>query len=219
MDCSEILTGEFEYELIDISWSLDYDFGSMPHATHVADEGEIEPQKSDGSSPLDMDEDGIAKGDDLKAIEQRREAIRRFWYKLKEKYKDPAKSRILNEALNEYIYLRQISFEEAKAHSALHYNSTKAFLRIEEVLQKARPVARVPKKTDDKNQMDFECLLIMVFEFTDIGRIKLTVGLRHRNKANEIHQKVEYAVTALDKDAKLISKEPQKKRKAPHRRR
>lgn len=94
MDCSEILTGEFEYELIDISWSLDYDFSSMPHATHVADEGEIEPQKSDGSSPLDMDEDGIAKGDDLKAIEQRREAIRRFWYKLKEKYKDPAKSRI-----------------------------------------------------------------------------------------------------------------------------
>lgn len=46
MDCSEILTGEFEYELIDISWSLDYDFGSMPHATHVADEGEMHASKS-----------------------------------------------------------------------------------------------------------------------------------------------------------------------------
>lgn len=219
MESSESLTGEFEYELVEISWSLEYDFSQMPHAVLVADEGECSMPKPQDAKPLEVDEEGIAKGDEHEAVEQRREVIRRFWYQLKEKFEDPESSWILNEALNERIYLRQVSFEEAKAHSALHYNSTRAFLKIEEVLQKARPVARVPKKNDDKNQMNFECLLIMVYEIAEIGRIKLTVGLRHRKKVDEIHQKVEYAITALEKDAKLVIKEPQKKRKAPHRKR
>lgn len=45
MESFEIAQGEFEYELIEISWSLEYDFSQMPHAMHVADEGELPGQK------------------------------------------------------------------------------------------------------------------------------------------------------------------------------
>ena len=219
MESSESLTGEFEYELVEISWSLEYDFSQMPHAVHVADEGECSMPKPQDARPLEVDEEGIAKGDEHEAVEQRREVIRRFWYQLKEKYGDSDNRKIMNESLNEYIYLRPISFEEAKTHSAMHYNSTKAFLRIEEILQKARPVARVPKKEDDNNQQDFECLMIMAYEIEELGKIKLTVGLRHRSKIDQKHQKVEYVVSVLNEGMKLVDWKAIKKRKAPHRKR
>lgn len=58
MDCSEMLSGEFQYELIDMSWSLEYDFRQMPHATHVADEGEM-PEPINTQDEFEYDEDGI----------------------------------------------------------------------------------------------------------------------------------------------------------------
>ena len=61
MESFEIAQGEFEYELVEISWSLDYDFSQMPHAMYVADEGELPGQK-EARSEIEYDEDGIPMG-------------------------------------------------------------------------------------------------------------------------------------------------------------
>ncbi len=58
LESFEIAQGKFQYELIDISWSLDYDFRQMPHATHVADEGEM-PEPINTQDEIEYDEDGI----------------------------------------------------------------------------------------------------------------------------------------------------------------
>lgn len=149
-------------------------------------------------------------------IKQRKGIIKNFWRDLKTKYPNPEIFKIRNLALDEDIFLRAISLDEALSHSAVSYNSTKAFLRLEEILAKARPVGRVEPKTDTANQKDFEKLLIMTYEYEDIGRVKLTVGLRRRLKKDEVHQKIEYAITHLAEGVPLMPPKYKRKKKASH---
>lgn len=100
--------------------------------------------------------------------------------------------------MQEYIYVRAISFAEAKEHSAKSYKSTRALMLLDEVLKNASPIKRVPKKSGDKNQKEFVYMLVMIYKHQDIGTIKLTVGIK--KNAN----KIQYGISALKPDEPLV---------------
>lgn len=203
-----------EYELVGISYELLYDFVDGKGGSAVADAGE---QEETQMPQFECDANGIPIGESTDARQARKELISKFWSSLKAKYPDPQLFKIHNTVIDEDIYLRFVSYDEAREHSSKSHLSTLAFLRIEDVLANARPVGRVAVKPEDKNQRDFEGMLIMTYEYEDIGRIKLTIGLRRRTHKDEISQKVEYAVTHLPDGAALMPpKERGKKKKTPH---
>lgn len=205
----------YEYELLNIEWNLEYNFSKEGSPLFVRDSSSIN-SCSEKETVIHTDADGIATGDTREDIKQRKGIIKNFWRDLKIKYPNPEIFKIHNLALDEDIFLRAISLDEALSHSAVSYNSTKAFLRLEDILAKARPVGRVEPKTDTTNQNDFEKLLIMTYEYEDIGRVKLTVGLRRRLKKDEVHQKIEYAITHLAEGVPLMPTKEKRKKKASH---
>lgn len=209
------------YELIDIEWHLDYDFEEEGHVSVVADgsslEGvEVNPDKQEPK--IERDAEGIPMGNSPEAFKLRQRIITDFWIQLKEKYPELKDRKVYNVNLKEYIYIVHRSFEEAIIHSASTYRSTKAFLHIEEILEKARPVARVATKPDDQNQRDYIQMLIMTCELDGIGRIKLVVGISRKVIVDDKPKKEEYATIALSEGQKLIEKPKKqgKKKKAPH---
>lgn len=205
----------YEYELIDIEWSINYDLSEDYLPIKVQDDSSIKDSPQE-EPLLPLDSEGIALGDNTDAIRQRKNIITSFWRSLRSKFTDPDLFKVHNLALNEDIYLRAISLDEALSHSAVNYLSTKAFLRLENVLINARPVGRVETKADTVNQRGFEKLLIMTYEYEDIGRVKLTVGLRRRKTQEEVNQKIEYAITHLPDGVPLIPPKTKGKKKAPH---
>ena len=124
MESFEIAQGEFEYELVEISWSLEYDFSQMPHAMHVADEGELPGQK-EARSEIEYDVDGIPMGGSMEEIRVRQSKIKDFFEQWSNNNAD---RKVFNANLGEYILVRQISVIEATEHSAKGYLSTKAVL-------------------------------------------------------------------------------------------
>ena len=106
--------------------------------------------------------------------------------------------KVFNNVMQEYIYVRAISFAEAKEHSAKSYKSTRALMLLDEVLKNASPIKRVPKKSGDKNQKEFVYMLVMIYKHQDIGTIKLTVGIK--KNAN----KIQYGISALKPDEPLV---------------
>ncbi len=54
-------------------------------------------------------------------------------------------------------------------------------------------VKTVPSKADSKNQRSFERMLIMEYICTGVGKVKMTVGVRRKDK-----RKVQYCITAID---------------------
>lgn len=120
--------------------------------------------------------------------------------------------RILNSALNDYIYVKGISVIEAKEHSAKSYLSTKAVFLIDNVLKEAMPVRRTPVKKDNKNQGKFSYMLVMVYRHEGIGTIKLTVGVKSSN------EHIEYGISTLRPGQPLIDNliNKNKKKRNPH---
>lgn len=218
MDHSEILTSEFEYELIDISWSLEYDLGSIPHAIYVADEGDlselIEPQNE-----IEYDKDGIPMGGSMEEIRMRSKIINEFF---KHWSAENPERQVFNKALEEFVHIRNVSVIEASEHSSKSYPSTIAALSFEEVIKNAKPVQRVPVKVGSSNQADFMYLLVMRYIKDGLGTVKLTVGIRKIKGSKERDtEKVEYGISVLQPNEKLIDyslfKSKQKKnKKAPH---
>lgn len=210
-------TEVFVYNLISVDWRTEYNFNQESLIQMVRDDNnicEIEGKHSEDK----IDAEGIPMGVSTEAFKLRQKIITNFWIQLKEKYPELNERKVYNENLKEYIYIVHRSFEEAMKHSASTYQSTIAFLHIEEILTKARPVARVATKTDDKNQKDYMQMLIMTCELAGIGRIKLVVGISRKVITEGKPKKEEYATIALSEGQKLIEK-PQKqnkRKKAPH---
>lgn len=210
------------YDLISFEWSTEYDFTQEPPLRMVRDDSSILEKKEEESkeekSTEEVDAEGIPMGTSTEAFKLRQQIITDFWIQLKEKYPELKDRKVYNVNLKEYIYIVHRSFEEAIIHSASTYRSTKAFLHIEEILGKARPVARVATKTDDQNQRDYIQMLIMTCELDGIGRIKLVVGISRKVIVDDKPKKEEYATIALSEGQKLIEKPKKqgKKKKAPH---
>lgn len=197
-----------KYELVDIQWTLYYPSFIEEDVMIV---GEETPELMKEAHRHETDMEGIPMGQTIQEIRQRQQIISQFYYNWKIAHPE---KRIFNHDLKEFINVRQVSIEEAKEHSAKSYNSTKAFMKIEEVLEKAKKVAEVPPKQGNKNQSRFSKLLILSHTIEEIGIIKLTVGILKSNK-----DKIQYGISALRADQPLVEKVPinkQSKKKASH---
>lgn len=207
-----------EYELIDIEWGLDYSLIDDVPSPEVRDDAGEHLEDESKELHIEYDANGIPMGNTPEDFQKRKTIIEHFWVTLREQCQNPSDFRILNKALNEYIYLVHNSFVEATMHSARNYKSTIAFLRLKEIVENAKPVARVQAKAEDKNQRCYEKMLIMVYDIENLGKVKLTVGLRRRKSQDETHKKEEYAITVLEKNQILVTSSKNKKsKKTSHR--
>lgn len=203
--CTE---NHIEYELVDIQWTLHYPPFIEENVMMVSEET---PESTKETNSYETDIDGIPLGQTIQEIRQRQQIISRFYYNWKIKHPE---KRIFNQDLKEFINVRQVSIEEAKEHSAKSYNSTKAFMKIDEVLEKAKKITEVPPKRGNKNQSRFSKMIILSHALEEIGIIKLTVGILKSNK-----DKIQYGISALRADQPLVEKVPineHSKKKAPH---
>lgn len=119
---------------------------------------------------------------------------------------------MFNRCLNEDILVRAISVIEAREHSAKSYLSTLAVVNLDTVLSEAIQAGETKAKQTDKNQRNFDKMLVMEYHSELLGRVKLTVGVRHRTK-----EKIQYGLTSLPPGKELI--DPRfvlDKKKAPH---
>ena len=218
MDCLEAVLEDFEYELIDISWSLDYDFGGEAEPCYVADDSGKTDAK--GAEPcIEYDANGVPMGGSMEEIRMRGKIIKEFFQQWAKK--NPKRC-ILNIILQEHIYIKGISVIEAMEHAAKSYKSTQAVFLIDEVLKNARPIQRLSIKPGNVNQANFEYLLAMCYKMDEIGTIKLTVGIKHKNTKQDIPQKVQYGISVLRPEEPFVEQEYKKvsaKRKASHRKR
>ena len=90
--------------------------------------------------------------------------------------------------------------EETAGHASLKYKSTVAVTFLSEIIEKAlalkdkkgNVITEMPKP-NVKNQSRFSKLIIMGYEKTGFGKIKLTVGELRGSR-----QKVQYCVTAIE---------------------
>lgn len=188
----------FEYDLVDIQWDTTYIFDDGTESV-VKDDTDLSPIEKPGRR-----DDSYEESQDI--IKVRKKIIQDFWKEIKALYPDAQDRKVHNIALDEDIYLVYRTFEEAYTHSVKSNESTEAFLRLEEVLKNARPVTRVSVKPGDSNQKDYLYMLIMTYEYENIGRLKITVGIRKKVNTEGIHLKDAYAITALHENQKLIDK-------------
>ena len=162
---------------------------------------------------IEYDADGIPMGQSMEEIRKREAIIDDF---LRKWSAANTERKVFNNVMQEYIYVRAISFAEAKEHSAKSYKSTRALMLLDEVLKNASPIKRVPKKSEYKNQKEFVYMLVMIYKHPDIGTIKLTVGVRQNAR------KIQYGLTALRPGQPLVdesaieNKTSKKKKRNPH---
>ena len=183
---------KYEYELISISFEQSYE---QPEEDVVWRVSEDAPSRNDEHKSIEYDADGIPMGQSMEEIRKREAIIDDF---LRKWSAANTERKVFNNVMQEYIYVRAISFAEAKEHSAKSYKSTRALMLLDEVLKNASPIKRVPKKSGDKNQKEFVYMLVMIYKHQDIGTIKLTVGIK--KNAN----KIQYGISALKPDEPLV---------------
>ena len=182
----------YEYELIDIIFEQDYELQEDEASWCVSED---EPSQKQEPTAIEYDADGIPMGQSMSEIKERESIIDNF---LREWSASNTERKVFNEVMQEYIYVRAISIAEAKEHSAKSYKSTRALMILDEVLKNASPIKRVPKKTEDKNQKEFSYMLVMIYKHTQIGTIKLTVGVKKNTR------KIQYGISALKPDEPLV---------------
>ena len=128
----------------------------------------------------------------IEDIKKRERIIRDFYREWKEK--NPSQ-RKFNLSLKEYINIRMVSIVETSEHAAKSYLSTLAVLQLDSILTGARKVSVKKPKPGNANQKPFERIMIMEYELTGIGKIKMTVGVRRRTL-----EKVQYCITAISSE-------------------
>ena len=131
----------------------------------------------------------IPNDDSLDSIKVREGIIRDFYREWKEK--NPSQ-RKYNISLKDYINIRMVSIIETSEHAAKNYLSTLAVMQLDSILAGAKKVSIQKTKSDSKNQKSFERIMIMEYEITCIGKVKMTVDIRRRT-----HEKVQYCITAI----------------------
>ena len=119
----------------------------------------------------------IPQGNTIEDIREREQIIRDFYREWKER--NPSQ-RKFNLSLKEYINIRMVSIVETSEHAAKSYLSTLAVLQLDSILTGAKRVSIKKPKPGNANQKPFERIMIMEYELTGIGKIKMTVGVRRR---------------------------------------
>ena len=138
----------------------------------------------------------IPEGHTIEDIKTREQIIINFYRKWKEK--NPSQ-RKFNLSLKEYVNIRMVSIVETSKHAAKSYLSTLAVLQLDSILTGARKVSVKKPKPRNANQKPFERIMIMEYELTEIGKIKMTVGVRRRTL-----EKIQYCIT--DQQKKFVGK-------------
>lgn len=131
----------------------------------------------------------IPTGNSREDIQQRELIIRDFYREWKEK--NPSQKKY-NLSLKEYINIRMVSIVETSEHAAKSYLSTLAVLQLDAILVGAKKISIKNVKPQNKNQKPFEKIIIMEYDLVEIGKIKMTVGVRRRTR-----EKVQYCITAI----------------------
>jgi hypothetical protein len=131
----------------------------------------------------------IPEGNSVEDIKQRELIIRDFYREWKRK--NPSQ-RKYNISLKDYINIRMVSIVETSEHAAKSYFSTLAVLQLDAILTGAKKISIKKPKVGNKNQMPFERIMIMEYELVEIGKVKMTVGIRRRTQ-----EKVQYCITAI----------------------
>lgn len=131
----------------------------------------------------------IPSGDSPNDVAIRRNIISNFYREWK--LANPSQRRY-NLSLKDYINIRFISITETCTHAARSYLSTLAVLQLDAILIGAKKISTVQVK-DNRNQKEFDKMLIMHYTCPGIGKVKMTVGVRRRT-----HEKVQYCITALE---------------------
>ena len=133
----------------------------------------------------------IPQGQTVEDIKQREKIIKDFyacWNAVN------LTKRIYNIALNDFIHVRFLSFQETAEHAAFTYKSTLAVTFLTEILEKATVLKRVKPKPNNQNQKRFSEIIIMQYHKRVCGKIKLTVGVLRGSR-----QKIQYCITAIEK--------------------
>ena len=134
----------------------------------------------------------IPMDNSIESIRVRELIIRDFYREWKEK--NPSQ-RKYNLTLKDYINIRMVSIVETSEHAAKTFLSTLAVLQLDAILSGAKKVAIKKVKEGNKNQKPFEAMMIMEYDLSFIGKVKMTVGIRRRTK-----EKVQYCITAISSE-------------------
>lgn len=192
-------TSEFEYELLEIEWSLEYSYDHNDSMISIIkDESHVIP---DETEPEDEET-------------KRRKIIHDFIQSWRQAH--PGGS-VFNKDLKEPIKVLQVSLREACKHSARSEKSTMAVLQLETILAEAKKIGETRTKIGDVSQKNLEKMIVMAYYSDELGMVKLTVGVKRQT-----HDKIEYGITvppggSIEIDPKL--KISDKKKKTSHRNR
>ena len=140
---------------------------------------------------MELDKNGIATGNTTEDKKQRKRFIMDF-YKMWET--ENPKKHVFNKSLKNFVNVKHISVKETTGQASHRYISTLAITFLTEILenatQKGSPQNINPQKD---NQKGFEKIIIMEYNKKDLGKIKLTVGVKRGTK-----EKVQYCITAIE---------------------
>lgn len=131
----------------------------------------------------------IPQGNSSGEVAIRRSIISNFYREWKKK--NPSMKKY-NLSLKEFINIRFVSITETCTHASRNYLSTLAVLQLDDILTNAKKVAIIPAKKN-ANQKSFDKMIMMEYNCTGIGIIKMTLGIRRGS-----HEKIQYCITALE---------------------
>lgn len=199
------------YELIDITFENPYSLIEEEGSFFVREDEVILPEEKPANI-IEYDADGIPMGGSQEEKLIRRKKIHDFLQTWRATHADSP--RVFNIELQEYIKISQVFLLESVAHSAIQYKSTKAVLMMEEVMKNARKVAMTNVKEGNKNQKPFTKMMVMQYTSSELGKVKMTVGIRKRTLEN-----VQYSITVPTPDTPFIDEALLGKKKAKHKKR
>ena len=142
---------------------------------------------------MELNKENLPAGDSKEEKKLRKRFILdfyRMWGTL-----NPEKQ-VFNKSLRDFINVRHISVEETAGQASTRYKSALAVMFLTEIL--ANAVQKGAPKNADRtkdNQKNFEKIIIMEYRKPELGRIKLTVGVKRSTK-----EKVQYCITAIEND-------------------
>lgn len=202
----------YEYELIDISVDFGYE---IPEEKPVFAYEDGPEDVTSASSQIERDADGIPMGNSKEEIEIRRKIIHDYIQKWRADH--VGNPRIYNENLKEEIRINQVFLLESVHHAVANYRSSKAILRMEDVIAKAIYIGDSRKKENDRNQKSFEKMVVLIYKSEILGNVKMTVGVK-----KSTHEKIEYSITVPPPHTPFIAEDLKigansKKRKKHHR--
>ena len=207
-----------EYELIEISFMLKYDVEGEEffNPQYVHDDGGADTP--DDKPAIQYDAEGIPMGQSMEEIRMREKFIDAFFRRWVE---DHPEKEVFNIKVADNIRIRKISIDEAKQHASKSYLSTVAIVKyFDEILMNAASIGKTAIKENDRNQSQFDYMLIMSYQCEGIGLAKLTVGIRKKLIPDQgvAEIKTEYGISIMSEGQKIEipKKADKRKRKAPH---